>query len=98
MSKLYYTAPSDQAFKEMKQAATRVWLGYDDEFGYATEKVDRIKDIENIRDNFMYMLAMFDQDNQRKVIADISDVTKIAVKERMVSGGALESEMIRMGL
>lgn len=62
----YYIAPPDSAFKDMKKCAIKVWETYDDEFGYATGKINQIKNIENVSDNFMYMFAMFDIHNQRK--------------------------------
>jgi hypothetical protein len=64
-----------------------VWQTYDDEYGYATEKVNRIKDIQNIEDNFMYILAMFDIENQRKVGEKLSEQTKKEARDRMIEGG-----------
>jgi len=65
--KLYYIAPSDELFEEVKREAIKLWLEIDtdnDKFGYATEKINRIKDIQNVSDNFMYIVAMFDINNQ----------------------------------
>lgn len=98
MKGLYYTAPSVAFFNEMKAACTEVWKGMDNTYGYVDEKLARIKDIQNIEDNFMYMLAMFDQDNQRKVISQLSPATKDAVRERMIDGGNSEVTLILMGL
>ena len=67
MSQLYYTKPSDECFEEVKQAAIDVWNTYDNEYGYATEKINGIKDIKNVSDNLMYIVAMFDQNNQSKL-------------------------------
>ena len=86
-AKLYYTAPSDEMFDELKAKAMEVWQGYDNEYGYATEKIDRIKDIGNVKDNFMYMVSMFDQDNQRKLAEKLSPDTRRAVRDRMIDGG-----------
>lgn len=99
MENLYYKAPSDAAFDEMKKAAIEVWGQYaDSPGGYMDEKVARIKDIQNVSDNFMYILAMFDQDNQRKVIALLSEPTKDAVRERMVAGGNEPYYLVMIGL
>lgn len=68
--------------------ALEIWASYDDTYGYATEKISRIKDIGNINDNFMYMVAMFDSNNQRKLASMLSDKTKKAVAERLTAGGA----------
>lgn len=63
------TAPSKQIFDEMKAAAIAVWTeNYSDEFGYVTEKTDRINSINNIEDNAMVFFRMFDWVNQGKMI------------------------------
>ena len=87
---LYYTAPSDESFEDMKQAAIEVWKTYSDEFGYASSKIDRIKDIKNIRANFMYIFAMFDMNNQRKVASKLSAKTTYDLYERLIAGGNSE--------
>ena len=87
MNNLYYQAPSDEAFEDMKKACTQVWGKYKDSpGGYMQGKVDRIKDIQNVKDNFMFMLAMFDQENQREAVRILSEDTKRAVRERMWRG------------
>ena len=98
-TKLYYTAPSDEAFEEMRKTAIEVWGQYKDSpGGYMKEKVDRIKDIKNVQDNFMHILAMFDQNNQRKVIELLTFSTQQAVRERMLSGGNDVNYINSMGL
>jgi hypothetical protein len=67
MLNLYYEPPSDECFEDLKENAIKLWQTYDDTYGYATEKIDRIKHIQNVGDNFMYMYAMFDWINQAKV-------------------------------
>lgn len=87
MSKLYYTPPTDQQFNEVKEKSIKIWNTYDNQFGYVDEKVNRIKDIKNIEDNFMYMIAMFDGDNQAKLAQLLTDETRKAVSDRMIDGG-----------
>lgn len=60
----------------MKKSCLVVWDTYDDTYGYATQKKDRIKDIENISDNFMYMVAMFDEDNRERALLLVSPETR----------------------
>ncbi|MEK0324681.1 MAG: hypothetical protein QQN63_03160, partial [Nitrosopumilus sp.] len=72
----YYTPPSDKIFNEVKSAAIRLWRGYDDTHGYASEKVNHIKDIQNISDNCCFMVAMFDHQNQKKLISMVEGETK----------------------
>ena len=85
--RLYYTPPTEEQFNELKEKAIGIWNAYDNEFGYVDEKVNSIKDIKNIQDNFMYILAMFDISNQRKLADKLSDETKLAVRERLIDGG-----------
>lgn len=88
--KLYYTAPPDDQFEELRTAAIGLWNEInDDEFGYATMKINRIKDIKNIEGNFMYIVAMFDINNQIELVSRVSEPTRRSVRERMVDGGVL---------
>jgi len=91
-AKLYYTAPANECFDELKNKATEIWNGYDDP--YRTEKLDRIKDIKNVQDNFMYLVAMFDIHNQRKLADRLSEFVKKEVRDRMLDGGASPIELI----
>lgn len=89
MLKLYYTAPKDESFNELKEKAIELWKEVDsdnDKFGYASSKINKIKDIKNISDNFMYMVAMFDIYNQKKLADKLSKETRIEVRNRMVDG------------
>jgi len=86
-AELYYTPPSNELFEEVKEASMNVWNGYDDTHGYATEKVNRIKDLNNVGDNFMYMVSMFDIYNQVKLSSYLSEESKKAVRERLLDGG-----------
>jgi len=87
MSDLYYTPPAEEQFDELKQKAIEIWNGYDNTYGYATEKIDRIKDIKNIQDNFMFIIAMFDRINQWKLADKLSEETRESVRDRMLDGG-----------
>jgi hypothetical protein len=88
MAKLYYTPPTDKQFNELKEKAIEVWReNYDDAYGYVTGKVNQIKDIGNVQDNFMYMVAMFDINNQALLAVKLSPETRKAVRERMIDGG-----------
>jgi hypothetical protein len=86
MSKLYYTPPSNKIFKEVKLRAIEIWKKYDNTYGYADEKINRIKDMKNIEDNMMYIVAMFDLSNQIKLINKLSIDARNAIKERMLDG------------
>lgn len=88
MSKLYYTAPTNEQFNELKEKAIEIWNNYDNTYGYVDEKVNKIKDLDNVGDNFMYMVAMFDFENQMKLSKILSAETREAVSVRLIDGGA----------
>lgn len=67
MSFDYYQAPAQEIFDAIKDGAITLWRTYDDSYGYASEKISRIKDIQNVRDNTGYIVAMFDHDNRLKL-------------------------------
>lgn len=71
----YYTAPPQNVFDEIKENAMNIWLTFDDTHGYVTEKINRIKDLENVSDNAWYIVAMFDTNNQAKLISMVSTKT-----------------------
>lgn len=85
MQELYYAAPPNEQFNEMKKLAIDIWATYDDTYGYATEKISRIKDLANVLDNFMYIFAMFDPINQRKLKANASKELLDEIAKRLVS-------------
>lgn len=87
-SRLYYTPPPDEQFEELRSSAISLWKELNDnKFGYVTKKVNSIKDIGNIEDNFMYIIAMFDHFNQIELASRLSEETKISVRNRMIDGG-----------
>lgn len=98
MTGIYYEAPAQPLFDEMKTACTAQWNTHDNTYGYVDEKVARIKDIGNVKDNFMYMLAMFDEYGMRAIIDNASDEMREAIRVRMVDGGNEDWFMRRIGL
>ncbi len=76
MSFNYYEAPDQDVFEDIKANAILIWQTYDDTYGYATEKINRIKDITNISDNVWYIVAMFDQSNQKRLINLVNEKTR----------------------
>jgi len=70
-----YKAPKQSIFDDIKENSIKIWQSYDDTYGYATEKIDQIKDIKNISDNAWYMVAMFDSNNQDKLISMVKPET-----------------------
>lgn len=95
MENLYYTPPEIRVFNELKEKAMQVWkVKYaTSDPAYVAEKVDRIKDLENISDNFMYIVAMFDYPNQVYLARLLSEETQGAIYDRMIAGGAESYEI-----
>lgn len=96
-AKLYYTPPSDEAFKDMQVASLKVWGGYENQ-NYRNEKQGEVDKLQNVGDNFMYMFAMFDQTNQQKVVSQLSGATKDELRYRMIDGGNDSWEINMLGL
>lgn len=67
----YYKAPNQEVFDDIKTAALAIWRTYDDTYGYQSEKVNRIKDLKNISDNYGYIVGMFDSWNQNKLFRSV---------------------------
>lgn len=81
MNEDYYTAPSDKVFNEIKEAAIEIWQTYDDTYGYATEKITRVREITNVKDNWGYIVGMFDSPNQQKLLAKLSPEARAKVEQ-----------------
>jgi len=56
--------PSQEIFDDMKETAIQIWSSYDDTYGYASEKIERVNNLDNIQDNAMVFYRMFDTQNQ----------------------------------
>jgi hypothetical protein len=80
---LYYTAPSQEVFDEIKEVAISIWNTYDDTYGYASGKINSVKDIANVSDNWMYMCSMFDHINQAKLLSMVKPETAVLIREAM---------------
>lgn len=84
---LYYTPPSDKTFEEVKKIAMDLWVEIDSDknkFGYTTEKQGRIKDLKNVEDNVMTIIAMFDTSNQNLMLEKLSDDARSEVVARLI--------------
>lgn len=80
----YYEAPSEAIFENIKENAMKLWDIVDtdnDKYGYATEKKNRIKDIQNVQDNAWFIVAMFDSGNIRKLLKMLNEETQRKVEE-----------------
>lgn len=64
--------PSQEIFDECKKVAIEIWSTYDDKYGYATEKINRINSINNKKDNVMIFYRMFDFNNKKTMKSKLS--------------------------
>lgn len=69
LNNMKHITPSEEIFNEMINIASLIWLQYDNEFGYVTEKLNIINSITNYEDNVMAVYRMFDYINQSKFVA-----------------------------
>lgn len=89
MSSLYYTAPSEAIFEDIKAAAIKIWQTYDDQFGYASGKIERVNRVDNIQDNYMYLISMFDSTNEGILYHLVSADTRQLLNELRAEGSIL---------
>ena len=82
---LYYEAPTDEVFEEIKAAAIRIWQTYDDTFGYSSGKIERVERVENVQDNWMYIIGMFDSRNQALFLTTVSLATADLIRRAINS-------------
>jgi hypothetical protein len=86
MKRLYYTPPDERMFNELKASAIQLWTAIERNEGDAEDKLTQIQGMQNIEDNFMYIVAMFDEGNREKLADMLSGKTRKAVSLRMIDG------------
>lgn len=79
----YYTAPSQRIFDDIKENAIKIWSMYDDTYRYASDKINQIKDLENVGDNAWMMVQMFDNSNKAKLLEMVEPETIDAIIDAM---------------
>jgi hypothetical protein len=87
MTGLYCTPPSGEHFNHLKEKAIELWKEIDtddDKYGYATSKINRIKNLVNVANNFMYIVAMFDIYNQCKLADKLTTFTRFEISQRLI--------------
>ena len=93
--KLYYVAPPQKQFDELKQKAIEAWLYIGYEETYSRKKQKQVHDISNVRDNFMYILGMFSSNNLRLISKALSQPTKKSIYDRLLSVNSPEALSFR---
>lgn len=69
----YETPPSEEIFQEIKVKSCYIWQIVWKHQSYITEKVKYIDSLKNIGSNAMTIVALFDSNNQAKLMRILSD-------------------------
>lgn len=80
--KLYYTAPSDEIFEEVKRKSIAIWMLLDGDEYEINNSIEYIQKIKNIKDNMMFIVAMFDNTNIQELFKHLSLKSKNALVDR----------------
>lgn len=83
MEDLFYIPPSKELFDEIKRESIKLWNTYDDTYGYATKKIERIKDLENHSSNGIWMVQMFDIHNIHRLMKWLSPKWREFIASRL---------------
>lgn len=96
-TKVYYKSPKDCHFDELKSVCLKYWATFDDKFGYATEKINYVKSLENVDGNFMVMVKMI-HPLAWEVVADLLSLeTRNHISARLEDGGdSLEADFFNI--
>jgi hypothetical protein len=89
-SNYFFSSPKDEYFEELKSVCIKFWRTFDDQFGYATEKINTIKDLKNVDGNFMSMVQMIHPLNRILISEAISIETRYNVSIRSKVGGTTD--------
>ena len=84
-TKLYNTAPSNKVFKDLQNAAINVYIELDMHPSYTDEKIQKVKDMKNIRDNFTSIVAEFSENNWISLRNKVSAETSREIFNRLQS-------------
>jgi hypothetical protein len=89
----------DKLFNELRDGAIEIWSNYDDTYGYASEKINKVKSLSNVGDNWGTFIGMFDIHNQRKLYDRVSKGGQVLI-DAWVGGSLakLEQDAKSMGL
>lgn len=82
----FYETPSQEIFDDIANKSKDLWRKrYDDEYGYVTEKTDRIDQISNFKDNWGSIFGMFDHQNQSLLLRTLTNDARTFILERVGS-------------
>jgi len=77
---------SDEIYNEIRYTSIRLWGTHDDTHGYATKKIDSIKDLPNSASNVVLIIRKFDHWYQKAIAGRISTEAKRTVSTCIKAG------------
>lgn len=80
---LFYKPPKDEVFNELKNVCISFWGNLDDTFGYATEKINFLKNLSNEGCNFSMMVKMIHPISRAIIASNLSLETRNEVSMRI---------------
>lgn len=90
MSNLYYTAPEDDVFEEVKAKCIELWkIRFPHEYdrSYVEDKTSYILSVQNIKDNMLSLISMFDTENRTLLAEMLSEKARREIRERLLEVG-----------
>lgn len=94
----YYKAPPDEVFNDIKAECIKIWQTYDDTYGYASEKINYIKPIGNVKDNCLLIVNMFDVHNMRRLINAVTKESQAWLMPYLEESFVAEAKLREMGI
>ena len=84
---IYYKPPGQKYFDDLKSACIRYFKTFDNDFGYADEKIKTLESLENVGGNFMSMVKMI-HPLAWEVLAELVTLeTRVHISARLEDGG-----------
>ena len=84
---IYYKPPKQEYFDDLKSACIRYFKTFDNDFGYADEKIKTLESLENVGGNFMSMVKMI-HPLAWEVLAELVTLeTRVHISSRLEDGG-----------
>jgi hypothetical protein len=93
----FYEKFSEETFNDIKKCSIEIWETYSDDGGYKTDKIKAVQKIENIADNGIFIIGMFDFYNQVKLAKKLKESSKSEIYEKLISvNNFFESEIFKI--
>jgi hypothetical protein len=96
-TKIYYKPPGQECFDDLKSACIRYFKTFDNDFGYADEKIKTLESLENVGGNFMTMVKMIHPLAWEVITEVLTLETRVHISARLEDGGhSLETDFFNI--